>query len=221
MTMFWSLVPVPQFSAQLSASHEFTAPQPSFHRKNSATPTLMQRTRSRFAIVLTPLSFVIWGEEIEGNEYVDFVEKMIVHAKTVEEEGSANAGSKYQCLFYDGHERSHMPAGVLTFPEADKAVADALVVAKTKDATLDERKIAQLDDAGDEGVDIVFRDGLRARAAFLVHKPPTGVVAADSVIELGVDIHEGTDSLVKRNDPFGETNVRGVFVTGDAGTLLE
>ncbi|TKA80151.1 hypothetical protein B0A49_00757 [Cryomyces minteri] len=101
------------------------------------------------------------------------------------------------------------------------AVADALAVAKAKDVTLDERKIAQLDDAGDEGVDIVFKDGLRARAALLVHKPPTGVVAADLVIELGVDIIEGTDSLVKRNDPFGRTNVRGVFVTGDVGTLLE
>ncbi|TKA56766.1 hypothetical protein B0A49_12794 [Cryomyces minteri] len=228
-------------------------------------------------------------KEIEGYGYVDFVEKRIVHAKTVEEEGSANAtlfevedsdgsawkgrkivlamGSRdifpsdikgyaknrgrniYQCLFCDGHERSHMPAGVLTFPSpfylhyvltmmslsvpsitiftngsvnrSDKAVADALAVANAKGVTLDERKIAQLDDAGDKGVDIVFEDGSRARAAFLVHKPPTGVVAADLVRELGVDIIEGTDSLVKRNDPFGETNVKGVFVAGDAGTLLK
>ncbi|KAK5157638.1 hypothetical protein LTR04_005378 [Oleoguttula sp. CCFEE 6159] len=68
---------------------------------------------------------------------------------------------------------------------------------------------------------LIHQTDSRARVTFLVHKPPTGVVAADLVIELGVDIIEGPDSLVKRNDPFGETNVKGVFVAGDAGTLLK
>ncbi|KAL2354259.1 hypothetical protein BJ546DRAFT_1092172 [Cryomyces antarcticus] len=81
---------------------------------------------------------------------------------------------------------------------ADKAVADALAITKAKGVTLDERKIAQLDDAGDEGVDIVFEDGFTSPCHF-----------------------PWPDSLVKRNDPFGETNVKGVFVAGDAGTLLK
>lgn len=165
---------------------------------------------------------------------------------------SENWGSNiYQCLFCDGLERSHLPAGIIGFDHpmylhyvstcfqlgcpkvtifsngasepADEGTKHALKVAKYKGATVEERKIARLVDAGDEGVDVEFEDGPSQRVGFLCHKPLTGVVAQCLVEDLGVEMVAlpSEDKIVKRSEPFGETNICGVFAAGDIGVMMK
>ena len=107
---------------------------------------------------------------------------------------------------------------------ADDATAHALEVAKAKGAKIEERHIQRLVRLENEqGMEIVFDDGTKAYVGFLQHTPPTAVTAPNLAKSLGVDIlpdgRGGT--LLKRNEPFGETNVHGVFTGGDAGTFLK
>lgn len=108
--------------------------------------------------------------------------------------------------------------------EMDKATLGALEVARQKGAKIDERrikKLVHLDD--DEGIDVIFENDESTRIGFLVHQPPTEVAAPHIAKNLGVDVlpdgREGT--LLKRNEPFGESNVPGVFVAGDAGVIMK
>lgn len=54
-------------------------------------------------------------------------------------------------------------------------------------------------------------------------KPRTEVVGRDKIVEeLGVEvIHDATSTNLQRSDPFGESNIKGVFVAGDAGAVLK
>ena len=70
------------------------------------------------------------------------------------------------------------------------------------------------------GINVTFTDGGSRRFGFLLDKPPTEPVGLEMVVGgLGVETTEnmfGTD--LKSNEPFGESNVKGVFVAGDAGS---
>lgn len=56
---------------------------------------------------------------------------------------------------------------------------------------------------------------------FLVHKPVTTLVAEDLVSQLGIETEQSPAAkTIKRNEPWGTTNVKGVYVAGDAGTPL-
>lgn len=106
----------------------------------------------------------------------------------------------------------------------DNGTEKALRVAKMKGAKVDDRRISRLvHDPNQEGLQVVFEDGDSTLLGFLGHQPPTEVVAPDLIEGLGVKIlRDGRNgTLVKRNEPFGETNVKGVFVAGDAGTALK
>ena len=107
---------------------------------------------------------------------------------------------------------------------ASEEVAAALEVAKAKGAKIDDRKIRKLVHLPDEqGIEVEFVDGESQRIGFLQHTPPTKVVASSLAEDLGVDIlDDGRDgTILQRNEPFGETNVKGVFVTGDAGVVMK
>lgn len=151
----------------------------------------------------------------------------------------------YQCLFCDGHERAHLPAGILTFPSPfhlhptlmakslgtpsvtifsngpirdSPPVTEAIAMVKASSCIIDERKIARLDHAG-EGVDVVFEDGNKVNVGFLFHKPYTDVGARSVIEGLGVEIIEDpSGAIAKRTEPFGESNVKGAFIAGDVGT---
>ena len=157
----------------------------------------------------------------------------------------------YHCLFCDGLERSDRPAGMLGFegPEylhvlrmafqlgcpsvtiysngplkpKDNATAEALEIAKAN-VKVDERRIKRLVHLADEqGIDVVFEDGDVDRIGFLQHTPRTEVVAPNLARDLGVEIlpdgRGGT--ILKRNEPFGETNVKGCFAAGDASVVMK
>lgn len=107
----------------------------------------------------------------------------------------------------------------------DPKLREAISVAKALGCTIEIRTIIRLVRAshGESGVDVVFADGARQRVGFLVDKPLTEFVGRDMIVEgLGVEvIHDSTGTNLKRSDPFGESNVKGVFVAGDAGAVLK
>ena len=159
--------------------------------------------------------------------------------------------SVYQCLFCDGLERSHLPAGILGWSEAsahmlgflfllgpprvtvfangpvrveDEGAKRALEVAKARDAVVDERRIRRLVHLPDgEGIEVGFEDGRKTRVGFLQHSPPTVIVGKDVAKELGVEILDDGrgGTVLKTSAPFGETNVKGVFAAGDSSALMK
>jgi hypothetical protein len=159
--------------------------------------------------------------------------------------------SIYQCLFCDGLERSERPAGMLGWramgghmvdflfllgpPRVtifgngplqlqDEAARRALEIAKARGAVVEERRIRRLVHLpNEEGIEVVFEDGESTRVGFLQHSPPTEVVGANLAKDLGVEVlaDERDGTMLKTNAPFGETNVKGVFIAGDAGTVMK
>ncbi|KAI7162352.1 hypothetical protein KC343_g13108 [Hortaea werneckii] len=156
-----------------------------------------------------------------------------------------------QCLFCDGLERAHIPAGVLGFsgpmtlhgismlfhmgcPQVtifangklevkDDATRKALSIAKAEGVVVDERKVERFQHLPDgEGMEIHFVDGKEpAHIGFLLDKPSTELNAAHIARDLGLEIQRDAtfgDEMLRRDEPFGESNIKGVFVAGDAGT---
>lgn len=106
----------------------------------------------------------------------------------------------------------------------DDSSSEALQIAIAKGAKVEERRIKKLIHLdNEEGIDVVFEDGESTRIGFLVHHPPTEVAAPNLAEDLGVEIapdgRNGT--LLKRSEPFGESNARGVFIAGDAGVIMK
>ena len=158
----------------------------------------------------------------------------------------------YQCLFCDGHEKSHLPMGVLTadapmyfkfaammkhmslahnssvtvFMDGptsgrDAAIQQGVEASRALDIQIDERKIDRLEAVGDEGVNVVLEDGEKVFMGFLVHKPTVVPVAENLIRELGLEMAESPfGKNVKRAEPMGTTDVKGVYVAGDVGTPM-
>lgn len=104
------------------------------------------------------------------------------------------------------------------------ATKEAMNAAQSAGCVLDERVIVKLTRAPEEekGVDLHFQDGGSIRMGFLVDKPPTEPVGQQMMVDgLGVEIIPTMfGTCLKRNEPFGETSVKGCFVAGDAGTPM-
>lgn len=107
----------------------------------------------------------------------------------------------------------------------DEATRKALEVAKARGAVVDERRIERLVRLGehDEGIEIRFEVGSSAKLGFLVHRPDVEIVCPEIARELGVEIIADAmgGQALKRNEPFGETNVKGVLVAGDASIMMK
>lgn len=106
----------------------------------------------------------------------------------------------------------------------DDETRRALQVAKRRGAKVDERRIARFVQLGErEGMEIRFEDGSSTRVGFVAHKPVTRVNGRHIADGLGVEVVAdgmGGDML-RRSEPFGGSNVKGVFVAGDAGVLMK
>ena len=109
------------------------------------------------------------------------------------------------------------------FPE-DPATKEAMNAARSVGCVFDERIITKLTRApkDEKGVDVHFRDGQNTRMGFLVDKPPTHPMGQQMMVDgIGVEIVPTMfGSCLKRNEPFGETSVKGCFVAGDAGSPM-
>jgi len=109
----------------------------------------------------------------------------------------------------------------------NEIIAQALQSAKALGCNIDERRVAgmtHIPGVRHEGAaDVVFEDGQKLRVGFIAHRAATTVSAPEIVKGLGVEIVSdpfGND-LIKREEPFGKTNVDGVFACGDAGTMIK
>lgn len=156
----------------------------------------------------------------------------------------------YQCLFCDGHERAHLPKGVLTFPtplylkfaqmaksisthdssvtiftngSADNSVTvqQALETAKALGIRIENRRIQRLKSMS-EGLNVVLEDGEELYMGFLVHKPDSVPAAPDLIASMGLEIVDTpVGGVIKRDEPFGNTNIDGIFACGDAATSMK
>ncbi|KAF7128639.1 hypothetical protein CNMCM5793_003490 [Aspergillus hiratsukae] len=161
----------------------------------------------------------------------------------------------FQCFFCDGHERSHLPGGVLTFPNPmyahmaqmmqllatptsgpvtvftdgpvpdNEAMSAAMQKVEALECKVETGKIIWLVPATepDVGVTVIVEGGKEYKMGYLGHKPPTVVAGAEMVRKLGIEIenHPIMGQNIKVVDPLCSTNVKGVFVAGDAGTPMK
>ena len=107
----------------------------------------------------------------------------------------------------------------------DPATKEAMDAARSAGCVIDERVIQKLIRAPNEqtGLDIHFQNNSSSlRMGFLLDKPPTHPVAQEILIHgLGIEIVPAMfGTCVKRTEPFGETNIKGCFVAGDAGSPM-
>ena len=106
----------------------------------------------------------------------------------------------------------------------EPALQEAVKAAESAGCVFDQRKIVKLTRAQNEGkgLDVHFGGGGNVHMGFLVDKPPTEPVGQQMMVDgLGVEIVPTMfGSCLKRNEPFGETSVKGCFVAGDAGTPM-
>ncbi|GFG25105.1 thioredoxin reductase [Aspergillus udagawae] len=193
---------------------------------------------------------------------VDFLEAEIVAMKAYTQNGAANTfhiegyaenwpQNIFQCLFSDGHERSHLPGGILTFlqpmythlaqmmhllvtptsgpvtvftdgpvPE-DEAMKGAMEKVNALQCNIETEKILRLVPIPepDMGVRVVLEGGKEYNMGYLAHKPRTVLAGLDMITQLGVEIED--DPILGQSvkvDQLFSTNVRGLFIAGDAAT---
>lgn len=106
----------------------------------------------------------------------------------------------------------------------DDKAKESLQTAKAMGAQVDEREIARLVELPErQGLEICFKDGSSTRVGYLSHKPITRPNARHIADGLGVEvIPDGWGGeMFKRSEPFGASNVDGVFVVGDAGMMMK
>ena len=106
----------------------------------------------------------------------------------------------------------------------DPSIQQSIEIAKARGCKIDQRIISRLERASGEniGMDIIFEDGERLRVGFLIDKPFTETVGREMIESLGVEIaSDPMGNFVKRNEPFGETNIPGVFAVGDASMSMK
>lgn len=106
----------------------------------------------------------------------------------------------------------------------DEGLVEMLEVVKARGAVVDERRIKRLHKVRDpDGVQIEFDDGSKIRVGFLAHRPSTELNAQHIISDLGMEtVPDGAGGrILKRNEPFGESNIGGVFVAGDAGIMMK
>ncbi|GIC94622.1 NAD(P)/FAD-dependent oxidoreductase [Aspergillus udagawae] len=160
----------------------------------------------------------------------------------------------FQCLFCDGHERSHLPGGILTFPQPmyaqlaqmmhllvtptagpvtvftdgpvpeDEAMKAAMEKVNALQCNIETEKILRLVPIPepDMGVRVVLEGGKEYNMGYLAHKPRTVLAGLDMITHLGVEVED--DPILGQSvkvDQLFSTNVRGLFIAGDAATPMK
>ena len=97
----------------------------------------------------------------------------------------------------------------------------AVELCRAKGIKVEERKVVKLEDVSgkkgvDVGVEVWLEDGERVFVGFVLHKPPTELVARDVIDGLRLATRRGMfGDVVKTVNMFKETSVEGVFAAGD------
>ncbi|KAK5054464.1 hypothetical protein LTR84_001355 [Exophiala bonariae] len=108
-------------------------------------------------------------------------------------------------------------------PDNDEALAKGLETLAAHRIKIDERPVTKLVPDQKEGLHVHFGDSESVYMGFLVHKPwtqPSRVV--QSIIDhLGIGtVDSPVGTYIATSPPFNSTVVPGVFVVGDAGTMI-
>lgn len=133
------------------------------------------------------------------------------------------------------HEHTGQPSLVTVFTHgvepdtSDAEIANALDVAEALGIKIEKRKITSLiptrnqgDVESSTGVTVVLEDGAELYMGFLFQQTATELNGRHLINQLGAEIVDTPmGPYVKRNEPLGTTNVEGVFVVGDAGTMVK
>jgi gliotoxin/aspirochlorine biosynthesis thioredoxin reductase len=73
-----------------------------------------------------------------------------------------------------------------------------------------------------EGLNVVLDDGEELYMGFLIHMPESVSVTANLMASLGLEVTDTSlGQVVKRNEPFGTTNINEAFACGDVVTVLK
>lgn len=107
-------------------------------------------------------------------------------------------------------------------PPADSTnIQKALDTAKALGMKIESRCIQMLNPLA-EGLNVLLEDGEEIYMGFLVHVGDSVPVAADLIASIGLEmVITPLGRIVKTNEPFGSTNVNGVFACGDVGTAMK
>ena len=110
--------------------------------------------------------------------------------------------------------------------QSDPSLQEAAAAAKLAGCKFEYRKIRKLSRAPENeiGIDVHLEENHIIRLGFLADKPPTVAAGEQMLVDgLGIEIdRDWMGSFIKRvKEPFGETNVKGAFAPGDAGTNMK
>lgn len=165
-----------------------------------------------------------WGESIYQCMFCDGLERGNRPSAILAIDGLMNLHSIGFVFQVGCPEVAILSNGPMDVGSVDEATRRALDIAKAKGATIDQRRIRKLVHLPDgEGIGVEFEVGDSVKIGFLQHTPPTAIRAPELAEGLGVEIVPDVmgGRMLKRSEPFGETNVKGVFVAGDVGTLMK
>jgi hypothetical protein len=106
--------------------------------------------------------------------------------------------------------------------ENTEGMGEAFETLKVLGCKVEIDKIVQLIPASepDVGVTVILQGGKEIFVGYLAHKPYTVIAGKDMIDSLGIEIedHSLFGQNIKTADMFNSTNVKGVFVAGDAAT---
>jgi thioredoxin reductase len=119
-------------------------------------------------------------------------------------------------LAHDGHKFADNMV-IYTDGNADLAKAIGAQLT-TKGITVDDRKIARLDQADKQRVVLHFEDGTQRTEAFLVHRPNTEL---DRRLVDQLSLAIGPVGEIAVTPPFCKTSLPGVYAAGDCATMMK
>ena len=100
-------------------------------------------------------------------------------------------------------------------------IKDSLETLEKMGFVIEPRRIRRLQST-DKGLDVHFEDGDKTFMGFLVYRPECSPAAPNLYESIGVEIMDTPmGPFVKRSEPFGATNVKGVFAAGDAAVFIK
>lgn len=106
-------------------------------------------------------------------------------------------------------------------PDGSDNVQHALKTATALGMKIESRRIQRLKSLP-EGLNVVLDDGEELYMGFLVHFQESVPLASDLIASLGLEMLDSPiGRMMKRNEPFGDTSISGVFACGDVCSIMK
>jgi gliotoxin/aspirochlorine biosynthesis thioredoxin reductase len=106
-------------------------------------------------------------------------------------------------------------------PDESAEIQEALDTARALGMKIESRQIQRLKPLA-EGLNVLLEDGDELYMGFLVHAGESVPMATDLIASIGLEMADTPfGKIIKRNEPFGSTNISGVFSCGDVGSAMK